>query len=247
MNATDLTGVTALLFDTYGTVVDWRSSVADEGRRLAREKNLPEIDWDAFADAWRAGYFPAMDRIRRGEQPWTTNDTLQRNRLDEIVEEFGLGDIGTGLTDEDKDEFNRVWHRLNPWPDSVAGLSRLKSKFTIGTLSNGSFFLLANMARHSGLPWDCILSADNFHHYKPDPEVYLGAVELFGGRAEKVMMVAAHNYDLKHARSFGMKTAFVARPTEYGPDQKTDLQAEERWDVITDSIENLADALGMDK
>ena len=236
-----LSGVTTLLFDTYGTVVDWRATIAEEGRRLAQEKSLPDIDWEAFADAWRAGYQPAMDRVRRGEQPWTTNDTLQRRRLDEITDEFGIG----YLSEADRDAFNIVWHRLKPWPDSVAGLARLKTKFTIGTLSNGSFFLLANMAKHSGLPWDCILSADNFRHFKPDPETYLGAVEMFGGDAQSVMLVAAHNYDLGHARSFGLKTGFVARPTEYGPNQSTDLKAEDDWDIVTDSIEGVADALGV--
>lgn len=236
-----VSGVTTLLFDTYGTVVDWRSSVAGEGRELGLEKGLTGIDWDAFANAWRAGYHPAMDMIRSGQRAWTTNDTLQRQRLDEIVEEFGI----SGLTKSDKDDFNRAWHRLRPWPDSVAGLRRLKTKFTIGTLSNGSFYLLANMARHSGLPWDFIVSADNFHHFKPDPEIYLGAVELFGGNAGSVMLVAAHNDDLKHARRHGLKTAFVARPTEYGPDQDADLAADDDWDIIADSIEGVADAMGV--
>ncbi|NQV82871.1 MAG: haloacid dehalogenase type II [Rhodospirillales bacterium] len=235
-----LSGVTTLLFDTYGTVVDWRTTVADEGRRLAREKNLAAIDWDAFADAWRAGYQPAMNSIRAGERAWTTNDSLQRQRLDEIVTEFGV----SGLSESDKDDFNRVWHRLRPWPDSVAGLLRLKSKFTIGTLSNGSFYLLANMAKHSGLPWDCIISADNFHHFKPDAEVYLGAVELFGGDAGRIMLVAAHNYDLGAARGYGLRTAFITRPSEYGPEQKNDLKADSDWDIITDSIGGVADALG---
>ena len=134
---------------------------------------------------------------------------------------------------------------MKPWPDSIAGLTRLKTKFTIGTLSNGSFFLLANMAKHSGLPWDFLLSGDNIRHFKPDPETYLGAVEMFGGDAGTVMLVAAHNDDLEAARSFGLKTAFIARPTEYGPDQKTDLKAEDDWDVIADSIEGVADALGV--
>ncbi|NQU60786.1 MAG: haloacid dehalogenase type II [Rhodospirillales bacterium] len=232
--------VTTVLFDTYGTVVDWRSSIAAEGKKLAEEKGIEGVDWEAFANAWRAGYHPAMDQVRKGQRPWTTNDTLQRQRLDEIAREFGI----SGLTQAEKDDFNRAWHRLGPWPDSVPGLNRMKAKYTIGTLSNGSYFLLANMAKLAGLPWDCIISADNFHHYKPDAEVYLGAVELFGGDASRVMLVAAHNDDLRHARSHGMKTAFVARPTEYGPDQEKDLEAEEDWDIIAGDIEGVADRLG---
>jgi len=236
-----LSKVSTLIFDIYGTVVDWRATIAEEGRALGQDKGLPDIDWEAFANAWRAGYQPAMERVRTGQQPWTTNDTLQRERLDEIAIEFGIG----VLSESEKDAFNQVWHRLKPWPDSIAGLTRLKTKFTIGTLSNGSFFLLANMAKHSGLPWDFLLSGDNVRHFKPDPETYLGAVEMFGGDAGTVMLVAAHNDDLEAARSFGLKTAFIARPTEYGPDQKTDLKAEDDWDVIADSIEGVADALGV--
>ena len=236
-----LSKVSTLIFDIYGTVVDWRATIAEEGRALGQDKGVPDIDWEAFANAWRAGYQPAMERVRTGQQPWTTNDTLQRERLDEIAIEFGIG----VLSESEKDAFNQVWHRLKPWPDSIAGLTRLKTKFTIGTLSNGSFFLLANMAKHSGLPWDFLLSGDNVRHFKPDPETYLGAVEMFGGDAGTVMLVAAHNDDLEAARSFGLKTAFIARPTEYGPGQKTDLKAEEDWDVIADSIEGVADALGV--
>jgi len=241
-----LSDITAIIFDTYGTVVDWRRSVAAEGRALAAAKGNSlgapgGIDWEAFANAWRAGYEPAMDMVRKGQLPWTTNDTLQRRHLDVILEEFHI----TGLSEAEKDDFNRAWHRLQPWPDAVAGLTRLKKIFTIGTLSNGSFFLLANMAKHAGLPWDCIISADNFHHYKPDPEIYLGAIELLGGDANRIMLAAAHNYDLKHARRHGMKTAFIARPTEYGPDQDNDLSASQDWDIITDSINGIAEALGV--
>lgn len=236
-----MTPVKAILFDVFGTVVDWRTSVADEGRAMAKRQGIEGIDWDAFADAWRAGYHPAMDRIRLGEQPWTTNDRLHRERLDEILDEFGI----TGLDEDEREEFNCAWHRLTPWPDSVLGLALLKSRYTIGTLSNGSYFLLANMAKHSGLPWDCILSADNFRHFKPDLEVYRGAIELFGGVPGEVMLCAAHNGDLAAARSHGMKTAFVPRPTEYGPDQITDLVPEDDWDIIADGIEGVAEQLGV--
>lgn len=236
-----LADVTQLVFDVYGTVVDWRTSIADEGRALAAKKGIEGVDWEAFASAWRAGYHPAMDQVRKGERPWTTNDDLQRQRLDEIVQEFGI----EGLNRADRDGFNLAWHRLRPWPDAVAGLTRLKTKYVIGTLSNGSFHLLANMARHAGLPWDCIISADNFRHFKPDPELYLGTVDLLGAKAGRVMLVAAHNYDLAAARASGLGTAFVPRPTEYGPGQKTDLVAEDDWDIVAEGIDGVADALGV--
>ncbi|MFQ5766220.1 MAG: haloacid dehalogenase type II [Rhodospirillales bacterium] len=236
-----LAAVTQLVFDVYGTVVDWRTSIADEGRALAAKKGIEGVDWEAFASAWRAGYHPAMDQVRKGERPWTTNDDLQRARLDEIVQEFGI----EGLNRADRDGFNLAWHRLRPWPDAIAGLTRLKAKYVIGTLSNGSFHLLANMARHAGLPWDCIISADNFRHFKPDPELYLGTVDLLGAKAGRVMLVAAHNYDLAAARASGLGTAFVPRPTEYGPGQKTDLVAEDDWDIVAEGIDGVADALGV--
>ncbi len=234
-----LADLKAVLFDVYGTVVDWRSSIADEGRFLAAARGIEGIDWEAFANAWRAGYHPAMERVRNGERPWTTNDVLQRERLDEIVSEFGID----GLDEDECNHFNGAWRRLRPWPDAVAGIARLKAKFIVGTLSNGSFDLLADMARNAGLPWDAILSADNFRHFKPDPEVYAGAVELLGGEAARVMLCAAHNDDLRHARLAGMKTAFVPRPTEYGPEQTTDLEPEEDWDVVAGSIEQVAERL----
>ncbi len=233
--------VTAIIFDTYGTVVDWRTTIIAEGRALAERKGIEGIDWEAFTDAWKAAYRPSMDQVISGERPWTTNDRLQRERLDGIVREFGI----EGLSEEDLDEFNRAWHRLQPWPDAIPGLQRMKAKVPIGTFSNGSFTLLVNMARHAGLPWDFIISADNFHHYKPDKEIYLGAVELMGGEAADILLVAAHNYDLANARKHGMKTAFVLRPTMFGPNQDTNLEAEDDWDIVTDSIEGVAEALGV--
>ena len=230
-------GVEAILFDTYGTVVDWRSSVAEEGAALARAKGIEGVDWATFADAWRAGYAPKMKEVRDGARAWTANDILHRERLDEILAEFGIAER---FSDAETFAFNRVWHRLAPWPDSVPGLSRLKSRYIIGTLSNGSFRLLANMAKNAGLPWDCIVSSDNFHAFKPDGKIYQGAIDLLGGEAGRVMLCAAHNFDLARARKFGMKTAFVHRPTEYGPAQDTDLEPSEDWDVIADSIEEVA-------
>ena len=233
--------ITAILFDTYGTVVDWRSSVIAEGRALAERKNIEDIDWEAFTDAWKATYRPYMDQVLNGERPWTNNDALHRQRLDEIIGEFGI----TGLNEHDLADFNRAWHRLKPWPDSLAGLRRIKAKVPIGSFSNGNMLLLANMANHSDIPWAFIISSDLFRLYKPDAGIYLGAIELLGGEADRLMLVAAHNYDLANARKHGMKTAFVLRPTMFGPKQDTNLEAEDDWDIITDSIEGVADALGL--
>ncbi len=233
--------ISYVIFDTYGTVVDWRSSIIAEGRALAEKKGLEGVDWEAFTDAWKAAYRPSMDEVNAGKRSWTTNDVLQRQRLDAIVEEFGLA----GLTKADKDGLNRAWHRLAPWPDSIPGLVRIKAEYPIGTFSNGSFYLLANMARHSGLPWDFIISADNFRHYKPDPEIYLGTIELLGGESDRILLVASHNYDLANARKHGMKTAYICRKTMFGPNQDRDLEAEDDWDIVTDSIEGAADDLGV--
>ena len=233
--------LTAILFDTYGTVVDWRTSVIAEGRALAREKGIEGVDWEAFTDAWKATYRPYIDQVRNGERPWTSNDALHRQRLDEIIEEFGIA----GLNAHDLADFNRAWHRLKPWPDSLPGLRRMKAKVPIGSFSNGNMLLLANMARHSDIPWDFIISSDLFRHYKPDPEIYLGAIDLLGDEAESIMLVAAHNYDLANARKHGMKTAFVLRPDMFGPQQDTNLEAEDDWDIITDSLEGVAAALAV--
>lgn len=232
-------GVKAMTFDTFGTVVDWRNSVIAEGVALGAAKGL-SVDWAAFTDAWKTCYRPGMDRVRRGEVPWTNVDDIYRAKLDDLLVEFGV----TGLTEAEIAHFNRVWHRLDPWPDSVAGLTRLKTRYVLSTLSNGNFACLLNMGKRAGLPWDCILTAENFRHYKPDPEAYRGAIELLGVDAGEVMMVAAHNYDLRHAASHGMRTAFVRRPTEYGPGQTTDLEADGPWDVVVENIEDLAGAMG---
>ena len=236
-----LSNITTVIFDVYGTVVDWRSGVIAEAQALAKKKGIEGVDWTAFTDAWKDAYRPAMDEVNAGKRPWTTNDVLQRQRLDAIVEEFAI----QGLSEADKDGLNRAWHRLPPWPDSIPGLVRIKARHPIGAFSNGSFHLLANMARHSGLPWDFILSADNFRTYKPAPGIYLGTIELLGGEAERILLVAAHNYDLAQARKHGIKTAYICRKTMFGPDQDRDLEAEDDWDIVTDSIEGAADALGV--
>jgi 2-haloacid dehalogenase len=207
----------ALVFDVFGTVVDWRSTIVREGEDLGQRKNL-DVDWAAFADAWRSRYAPSVDRIRRGEIPWTKLDNLHRSSLQELLGEFGIED----LSEEDKDHFNKVWHRLDPWPDAVEGLTRVKESYVIAPLSNGNIALLVNMAKKAGLPWDLILSAELVHHYKPDPETYLMAPHLLGLSPQQVMMVAAHPDDLRAALKNGLRTAYVPRPLEFGPGRKTD-------------------------
>jgi 2-haloacid dehalogenase len=227
--------VKALVFDVFGTVVDWRGSIIREGRLLGRRRKL-KVDWAAFADAWRAGYRPAMARVRSGELPWTKIDVLHRMILDELLPRFGI----RGLTEDEIDHLNRAWHRLRPWPDARAGLAKLKRRHVIATLSNGNVALLTNMAKHAGLPWDCILSAEVMRHYKPDPEAYLGAADLLGVRPAELMMVAAHKDDLHAARACGLKTAYVTRPREYGPGGKVDIAREPAFDVHARDFLDLA-------
>lgn len=230
--------VRALAFDVFGTVVDWRSTVIREGEALGRAKGLL-VDWGGLAEAWRDGYHPAMNRVRQGELPWKTIDELNRMNLDEVLDRFAV----EGLGESEKDDFNRVWHRLDPWPDSVAGLRRLKAKFTLATLSNGNVGLLVNMAKRAGLPWDLVLSSELIGHYKPDREVYLKAAELLGLRPGEVMMVAAHKYDLRAAAEAGLRTAFVARPMEW-PNRRIDLSYEDAFDVNARDFLDLAEQLG---
>ena len=229
-----------LAFDVFGTVVDWRSSVIAEGEQLGKTKGL-NIDWAAFADAWRAIYRPYMDRVGSGELPWTKLDDLHRMMLAETLKKFHI----QTLSDDEKEHFNRVWHRLEPWPDSVPGLQRLKSRFVVTTLSNGNISLLTNMAKHAGLPWDCILSAENVRHYKPDPAVYLLAPQLFDIKPEQVMMVAAHEHDLQSAQKHGLRTAFVHRPLEHGPGKASEIPPTERYHFVAKDFRDLAQQLGI--
>jgi 2-haloacid dehalogenase len=232
-------GVKALTFDTFGTVVDWRSTIIADFKLFGKLKAL-DIDWEAFVDEWKSAYKPGMDAVRKGVWPWTTVDGIYRMKLDEMLPRYGL----TQLSETEKTFLNRVWHRLDPWPDAVAGLVRLKKQYVVSPLSNGDVSCLTNMAKRAGLPWDVILCAEIFRHYKPDAEVYLGAIAMLGCKPDEVMMVAAHNYDLKNARSHGMRTAFVARPTEYGPHQDKDFEAEEDWDIVARDFGELATKLG---
>ena len=230
--------VRALAFDVFGTVVDWRSTVIREGEALGRAKGL-RVDWAAFAEAWRDGYAPAMDRVRRGELPWMNIDELHRMNLDALLERFEV----RGLSESEKEAFNRVWHRLDPWPDSVAGLLQLKRKFTLTTLSNGNVALLVNMAKRAGIPWDVVLSSELIGHYKPDREVYVKAAGLLGLVPSEVMMVAAHKYDLRAAAEAGFKTGFVPRPLEW-PGREIDLSYEDAFDVNARDFLDLAKQLG---
>jgi 2-haloacid dehalogenase len=218
--------VQALLFDVFGTVVDWRSSLIEEMSRFGAERKI-NADWAAFADDWRGLYQPAME-------------VLHRESLDKLASRYGLA----GLSEADMCHVNTVWHRLKPWPDTVAGLTRLKSRYIIGTLSNGNVGLLTRMAKHGGLPWDVILGAETARAYKPLPQAYLASAELLNLAPFQVMLVAAHNGDLAAAAACGLRTAFVARPTEYGPHQKRDFQADHEWDVVSDSFISLANAMG---
>lgn len=233
-------GVKALVFDTFGTVVDWRGSIIAEGAAWGQAKGL-SIDWARFADRWRNGYAPAMDKVRKGELPWTKLDDLHRRLLDDLLVEFGI----KGLTEEEKDHWNRVWHRLKPWPDSVAGLARIKKQFTIAPLSNGNVSLLADMAKNAGLPWDLILSAELARHYKPDREAYLTAVELLSLKPGEVMMTAAHRGDLEAARSFGLRTGFIHRPLEYGPTRQADTARPGDFDVVARDMVDLASKMAV--
>ena len=198
-----------IVFDTFGTVVDWRGSLIAELTAFGREKGI-SADWTALVDAWRRAYHPSMQRVRSGELPWTKLDALHRMSLDRLIEEFGIA----GLSEEDRAHINLGWHRLNPWPDSVPGLLRLKTRYIIGPLSNGNVSLLTNMAKHAGLPWDMVFGSDLFGHFKPDPETYLGVARMMDLEPGQMMMAAAHNGDLAAARKQGLMTAFFPRPSE---------------------------------
>jgi 2-haloacid dehalogenase len=230
----------AIVFDTFGTVVDWRSSLIADLTAYGASKGVT-ADWAAMIDAWRASYHPSMDRVRKRELPWTKLDALHRASLDKLVTDFGI----KGLTEDDLVHINLGWHRLHPWPDSVPGLTRLKSRFIIGPLSNGNVSLLLNMAKFGGIPWDMIFGSDLFEHFKPDPETYLGVAKMLDVRPDQVMMAAAHNADLGSARRCGLLTAFFPRPEEYGPHQKRDFKADQDWDIVATDIQDLATQLGV--
>jgi 2-haloacid dehalogenase len=224
-----------LAFDIFGTVVDWHGSIAREVDAMQLG-----VGGDEFALAWRAGYKPAMQRVMSGDLGWTLIDDLHRMILGDILAKFGV----RHLDEAQKKHLNKVWHRLEPWPDSVRGLTRLKSKFTICTLSNGNIGLLADMAKRAGLPWDCILSAEVFRAYKPDPATYLGVARVFDVAPGEVMLVAAHHEDLAGARGCGLRTAYIERPLEFGPSQPKDVSPKPENEFHATDLIALADLLG---
>jgi 2-haloacid dehalogenase len=227
--------VKALLFDVFGTLVDWRGTIIREGEQVWTRLDV-QVDWPSFADAWRGGYQPAMHQVRQGRRPWANLDVLHRELLDSLLAQFAVH----GLTNDDVAYLNRIWHRLTPWPDVVSGLSRLKQYFIIAPLSNGHIELLVNLSKFAGLPWDCILSAELAKQYKPEREVYLNAISLLGLRPHQTMMVAAHLDDLIAAKSVGMQTAFIHRPWEFGPAGKHDQPTAEQCDWIASDLHDLA-------
>ncbi len=224
-----------LAFDVFGTVVDWHGSISREAKAL-----IPGVDGDKFASAWRAGYKPAMDEVRSGKLGWTKIDDLHRLILDRILKDFAID-----LSEEKRRHLNLAWHRLSPWSDTVPGMMRLKSRFMLTTLSNGNLGLLANMAKNAGLPWDLILSAEVFRHYKPDPETYLGVAEIFDVQPSEVMLVAAHEDDLDAAKACGLQTAFVERPLEYGVGNAAAKGDLSRFTYASTDLNDLARQLGV--
>jgi 2-haloacid dehalogenase len=237
-----MTGVKALVFDVFGTVVDWREGVARDLRTFFTRHGASKVDPYAAADGWRKRYQPAMEECRSGRRPFTRLDVLHRENLDALLRESGL-DL-SAIDAQELDELNRAWHRLDPWPDVVDGLRRLKTRYIIAPLSNGNVSLLLNMAKRVGLPWDAILGAEVAGAYKPQPEAYLRTAEILGLRPAGVCLVAAHNADLAAARACGLGTAFVLRPREHGPGQAADLAPEQRWDIVAADFLDLATQFG---
>lgn len=235
------TDLRALVFDVFGTVVDWRSGVARDAAAFLHRHDRADVDPGAFADAWRRRYSPAMEEVRSGRRPFVRLDVLHRENLDAILPEFGIAPGSVPMPE--LDALNLAWHRLDPWPDVVAGLTRLKARYIVAPLSNGNISLMVDMAKRAGLPWDAILGAEVAQAYKPARQAYLRTAEVLGLAPGQLCMVAAHNGDLAAARECGLRTAFVPRPTEHGPGQTSDLTPDQDWDVIAGDIGALADAL----
>jgi 2-haloacid dehalogenase len=234
--------VRALVFDVFGTVVDWRSGIARAAAPFLVRHGAAGVDPAAFADVWRKRYDPAMEAVRGGRRSFARLDVLHRENLDAILPEFGIDPVR--VPPAELDGLNLAWHRLDPWPDVVPGLLRLKARFIIAPLSNGNVILMLDMAKRAGLPWDAILGAELAQAYKPDPEAYLRTVDILAMRPDEVCMVAAHNGDLAAARACGLATAFVPRPAEHGPGQTRDLRPEQDWDVVARDFDDLAGKFG---
>jgi 2-haloacid dehalogenase len=233
-------GVKALVFDVFGTVVDWRASCIRELTAFGRGRGITGVDWDALTDDWRGLYQPSMEEVRSGRRSFVTLDQLHRESLTTLLHQYGM----PPLAGHEVDHLVTIWHRLSPWPDVVEGLYRLKRRYILGTLSNGNIGLMTRLAKHGGLPWDVILGAELAQSYKPMAEVYLRSADALNLEPRECMMVAAHNGDLSAASELGFRTGFVLRPNEYGPNQLNDTSATSAWDVVTDSFHGLADALG---
>jgi 2-haloacid dehalogenase len=236
---TGFSEVRALTFDVFGTAVDWRTGVAAEARRVGSLSDV-HADWHQLADAWRALYAPYMDRVRRGELPWTNFDRLHRLSLDQVLSDLGV----EGFDAAAREELTLAWERLPPWADSGPGLERLNRRFMVATLSNGNRSQQTALIHFAGLPFQRLLSAEDVRHYKPDPEVYLGAASALGLEANQVMMVAAHKSDLRAAQAVGMRAAFVERPLEKGPGGGADVLPDPPADVQASDFMDLADQLG---
>ena len=232
----------ALAFDVFGTVVDWRSSIAREAAPVLARLGRNDIDPYVFADGWRARYQPAMARVREGERGFVILDVLHREMLEDLLRSLDIGPQTIG--EEGLADLTNAWHRLDPWPDAVAGLTRLKARFPIATLSNGNIALMVDMARRAGLPWDAILGAEVSGHYKPDPEAYLATARQLGIQPDELCLVAAHHSDLAAARGCGLMTAYVDRPMEYGGRSAPDRHFAQEWEWSVGSLIGLADLLG---
>ncbi|WP_353817176.1 haloacid dehalogenase type II [Mesorhizobium sp.] len=240
-NVMALDGVCALVFDVFGTVVDWRSGVARDAEPFLKRHGAGSAIPTAFADAWRRRYSPAMEEVRSGRRPFTRLDVLHRENLEAILPEFGIDPAS--VPSPELDELNLAWHRLEPWPDAVAGLTRLKARYIIAPLSNGNIVLMLNMAKRSRIPWDAILGAEVVQAYKPTPEAYLRTADVLAMKPDEICLVAAHNGDLAAARACGLRTAFVPRPTEHGVAQTTDMHPDQAWDLVASDFIDLAERL----
>jgi 2-haloacid dehalogenase len=238
-----LEGVRALVFDVFGTVVDWRSGVARDAAIFLRKHGARNVDPVAFADAWRRRYSPSMEEVRGRRCPFTRLDVLHRESLESVLVEFGIDPASVAASA--LDDLNLAWHRLDPWPDAIPGIARLKSGYIVAPFSNGNIILMLDIAKRAGIPWDAVLGAEVVQAYKPAPESYLRTAEVLAMKPRELCLVAAHNSDLAGARACGLRTAFVPRPTEHGPGQTTDLHAEQPWDLVADDLEGVAVALGL--